>query len=737
MFPVLLAATALGVPVDTASSEELGAGTVSRKATVLEISEPGTGFAIAVAGAGDVNGDGYKDVLIGGLNEADENGNAWLFYGSPQGVQTNAAWRVTGPHPGSLFGIHVASVGDVNGDGYDDIGVGASRFRRTHDRQGAAFIYYGNTNGPSLEPSWTVEGQYEAAFVGGATCAVGDVNGDGFGDVAVAGNNYGVVTSSAGFVLVFHGSNKGLGTSPAWEARGTQRGGNFSIISSALDVNRDGFADLIVGEPNYSGDFAHEGQIHLYCGSTNGLSAQPVWTTAYRPLGEPLVQNSYQLFGNSVGTAGDVNADNWPDLVVGAYYATNGELHEGKVLVYHGSPTGFPNLPSWTIELNQPRAHLGHSVSLAGDVNGDGFSDIIFGAPEAGRNSLSEGLAAVVYGSKNGLSSEPSWTLDGTHPQARMGQSVSGLGDVNGDGFDDVVIAESGYRREGSSLAGRALVYYGSSTGLPDSSNWRFSKSWLASTRDNLNAVLTRKGLHFAGGALLSLGVLTGIVLRLRRSRADLLKKARSIEQERARIARDLHDGLGSELARIASLAVAAESAPEGKPGDTKESLAASARLAMRVVNEVVWSVKPSQDNLDALLGFLTDFADQYFLDSHIELQQQTPLEAPDVVVTSLERLNLLFIVKEAFANILKHSGANKVTFVVNIDNGFLTLCIHDNGRGIATPWRSSTEDSEADGISNMHARAREIGARLNIDGSSNGTTIRLILPLSSAHRPA
>jgi len=410
----------------------------------------GTGFGMVVSGAGDVNGDGFHDVLVGGLGETDERGEVWLFLGSSEGLRTDAVWSVQGPHPGSQFGICVAGLGDVNGDGLDDFGVGAPRVSATLDRQGAASLYFGSSNALSTNANWTLLGGRETGFLGGQISAAGDVNGDGFGDVSVSAQNYGAMVQSAGLVMVFHGSVDGLKSIPDWEVRGDQPGGSFGASPTlAGEVNRDGFDDLVVGEPNRTGEYSNEGRVYLYLGSKTGLSKEPAWTARFRPPNETPVHAAAQLLGNIVCGAGDVNADGWPDLLVAAYYASNGERHEGMALVFHGSKGGFPALPSWLAEANQPNARLGSGAAPAGDVNGDGFGDIVLGAPTADRAFPDEGLAAVFYGSPEGLSRDPAWTAEGGQRTASLGNSVAGVGDVNGDGFADMAVAAPGIERGG------------------------------------------------------------------------------------------------------------------------------------------------------------------------------------------------------------------------------------------------------------------------------------------------
>lgn len=710
--------------------------------SVLMPTEPGTGFGMVVAGAGDVNGDGYADVLVGGLTEADERGAAWLFLGSPQGVKTNAAWTAQGPHPGSQFGSDVAPLGDVNRDGFADFGIGAPRFRATHDRQGAAYVYFGAKAGPSSGPDWTFLGEYEGAFVGGTVTAAGDVNGDGFDDVLVSGNNYGAAAPAAGFVMVFHGSAGGLPSRPNWVTRGDQLSGSFGVAARAAgDVNRDGFDDVLIGEPNRNEEFSNQGRVYLFLGSANGLALQPAWATTYRPKDLTLVQLDYQLFGNVIGGAGDLNGDGWPDIFVAAYHATRGELHEGRVFVFHGSPAGFPESPSWSVEANQAHARLGTSAASAGDVNGDGFPDLVVGAMVADRHFPDEGFAGVFYGSKKGLPSEPNWTREGAQRTAYLGQSVAGAGDVNGDGFADVLVAAHGREREGKRW-GAVTVHYGGPGGLANSSQWRLRKTWFEKAQTKLNNLMSRTGwvVVSMGGALICGTSILVVVLRRRQvaTRDELARQRRAAEEERRRLARDLHDEVGSQLARLAALSQTADRSETGGPhSQLTDSMAKTALDAIRAIDEMVWTVKPGQDHLPALADFLSDYAPRFFAGTPVGVGLDIPLDLPDTPISPVQRRNILAIVKEALTNVLKHAGASRVTVSLRYEDPLLIITIQDDGRGFSRAEIESTGDTGADGLTNMEERAAESGASLEIQTRPAGGTsifLRVPIPQSSSH---
>ncbi|MGB2856715.1 MAG: integrin alpha, partial [Dehalococcoidia bacterium] len=155
-------------------------------------------------------------------------------------------------------------------------------------------------------------------------------------------------------------------------------------------------------------------------------------------------------FGCYVGTAGDVNGDGYDDIIVGAVHYDNGETNEGRACVYYGSSAGFSIVPDWTAESNQVEGRFGASVATAGDVNGDGYDDVIIGAYAYDKGQTNEGVAFVYHGSPTGLDAagtrpigtpdNADWVGEINQAVAYYGVSVGTAGDVNADGYDDVIV---------------------------------------------------------------------------------------------------------------------------------------------------------------------------------------------------------------------------------------------------------------------------------------------------------
>jgi len=448
----------------------------------IEGDQTGAQLGLSVATAGDVNKDEYSDVIVGApFYDIDGNadaGKVFVFYGSETGLTdlTGTYWTARSDWPNAEFGSAVSTAGDVNNDTYDDIIVGAPKYWN-----GMAFVYHGGSGSKGLDQSgerptgdlqnadWTAPSSaqdYTDTDFGYAVSTAGDVNGDEIDDVIVGEPGFG-----NGKVFVYHGSPSpgGLSQSEDWSVEGDQPDSGFgSAVSTAGNVNNDAFSDVIVGAPLYDvyGD-ADAGKIFVFYGSGTGLSDMngTYWTAESDwPDGE---------FGSAVSSAGDVNNDSYDDIIVGAPKYWN-----GMAFVYHGGtgskgldqsgarPTGTLSNADWKAAsslqdpdtpANGTDTEFGYSVSTAGDVNNDGYDDVIVGEPDfTGGNSS----VFVYHGSAGGLSQTADWTAASDQPDSKFGSAVSTAGDVDGDGYSDLIIGSPDYN-DGELGEGWAFAYYG------------------------------------------------------------------------------------------------------------------------------------------------------------------------------------------------------------------------------------------------------------------------------------
>jgi hypothetical protein len=424
----------------------------------VELNQAFSLLGFAVAGGIDVNGDGFSDVFAGAPSwdaTTPDRGRAYGFYGSASGASTTPSWYADGV--GGWFGGTMAALGDTTGLGYGSLAVGAYTYAGTGTSTGGTVrIYAGSSSGLAVGPYQSLFGGVAGVEFGYSVGAAGDVNGDGFADLAVGAQfvDNGAL-DSAGEIRVFHGSNAGILSTPAWSYLGTQaNSGVGRSVFTAGDVNSDGFSDLLVGATAYDNGQSNEGRAYLFLGSGDAAMTTVAATLSANP--------SEQDFGRSVASAGDVNADGYGDLVVGD--PLFGPTDKGAVYVFLGTVSGPGTTPSSTLlQTVQTHAGFGQSVSGAGDVNGDGYEDLVVGAPfwDSAEDDDDNGRVFVYFGGATGVDTTPdqqfsSYTLGF---DANEGSSVAGVGDVNGDGYGDVAVGKG-------QVADDARVFYGSPGGL-------------------------------------------------------------------------------------------------------------------------------------------------------------------------------------------------------------------------------------------------------------------------------
>ena len=400
----------------------------------------GAQFGTAVASAGDVNGDGYADVIIGAQefgsgSPSMRTGKVYLFYGGPQGLSMTHDWSSTGEDaPGSNYGHSVASAGDVDGDGYDDILVDAQAWDEGGiGAAGKVYLFRGGPAGLEATASWTSVGEPQQGASFGSALAAGDVDGDGYSDIVPGAWS---MDGQNGKVFVFRGGPAGPSAVADWTSTGEDRvSAGFGVAVATADVNADGIADLIVGAHDGSGSpMPRTGKAFLYLGSLGGLALTPSWTST----GD---FQDMSRFGSELAGAGDVNGDGYEDVIVSAPPFDTINNGAGKAYVFHGNASGLDPSPAWTsIGNDEINAAFGYSVAGVMDANGDGFSDVVVGAWMLGTGG-GAGKAFLYLGSPSGLAVAPVWTSRGdAQADANYGFAAASAGDVNGDGMDEIVL---------------------------------------------------------------------------------------------------------------------------------------------------------------------------------------------------------------------------------------------------------------------------------------------------------
>lgn len=356
------------------------------------------GLGTAVSGAGDVNSDGFDDVLIGARSN-DTNGiqagRAYLFHGPLEG--NHAALEADAIISGEEFdemGWSLAAAGDVNGDGFGDILIGA----HTADLVGRAFLFLGPVEGVLFteDADATFTGVIFSGFLGDAVSA-GDLNDDGVPDLILGTPRPPLDGEDPGFVYVFFGPVTGRFRASEADVilAGEQDNDEFGDAVGAGDVNGDGADDLTVGAPQlYRNDAP--GKAYVFYGPLDGST--PAGDADAILVGEVSTPDEGDLFGEAVASAGDSNGDDVDDLLVGAPSNAFGGTRAGRVYLFHGPLFGTIEAASADRIISGSEFDLlGTSVASARDANSDRLADLLMGAPQF-FDSGRFGYAALFYG---------------------------------------------------------------------------------------------------------------------------------------------------------------------------------------------------------------------------------------------------------------------------------------------------------------------------------------------------
>lgn len=414
-------------------------------------------YAYTVSAAGDVNGDGYDDVLVGAPKTGSEReGWVYLYRGSPQGAQEGPAWSASGSLNGERFGHALAGVGDVNHDGYDDVLVGAPRYNNGQPEEGALYLYFGSQDGPGASAGWMAESDLKDAQLGYALSSAGDVNHDGYPDFAAGAPGYNNGQTGEGAVFVYYGGADRPSQSPAWSYQSNLPSAYLGRAVAAADVNGDGYPDLLAGAPFYERGEDNEGALYLFRGSASGFGFEP----------HQIIESGQAEahFGSALAAA-DFNCDGFDDVAVSAPQYDGAFVDEGVVFVFAGTSQGLRSVPMWVAASGQSYSQYGYAIASAGDTDGNGCAELLIGAYNYTNDQLLEGVVLLYPGTPAGLGSQPSWKAYGNKADASFGFSLGAAGDVNKDGYLDVLVGAPYYRLD-RDLLGRAYLFLGSTAGV-------------------------------------------------------------------------------------------------------------------------------------------------------------------------------------------------------------------------------------------------------------------------------
>jgi hypothetical protein len=386
-----------------------GDGHPDKTGKVISVAKETGGWSVA---SGDFNGDGMMDVVHGNYGpEVFINYGSKTFSSIPDQILVD-------PEGDSFLGFYVASAGDIDNNGCDDLIISMNWGNHK------VYLYLGTPLGVNVTPDIILrppQGYPEFGF-GHNVSTAGDINGDGHSDLLIVGGD-------GANVFIYQGSRAGVRTAPDLVLSYSTE--HVANVSCAGDLNGDGLDEIAVCLSIDPPDNAF--RIAIYNGASNGLDPSPQKLSLDLPPGK-----SY--LAGQVSRGGDINADGYDDLLIGNQWAQNTFENEGEVYLFLGSATGLSETADAIVENPLPEFNVrfGSSLDGIGDFNGDGFDDIIIGCPY-GPVTNTQGFAAVFAGGHDGIGTTPLAIL--TESQY-FGWSVSHAGDIRGNGQNFILVGE-------------------------------------------------------------------------------------------------------------------------------------------------------------------------------------------------------------------------------------------------------------------------------------------------------
>ena len=420
------------------------------------------GYQVAIIK--DINNDTFDEILItapsfSSSEEIQKNGITYLFYGKADGWTgainlANADASFVGEEANNQASHDVCGIGDVNNDGYNDFAIGVKFINQSGLRAGKVYIFFGketpyalNTNLAAADASFLGEGDTsEAAHVNW----LGDVNGDNYDDIIIGSGFNDQIDNNAGKVYIIFGKETGLwGTDVSMANADASYLGELADdwtghrVAGVGDVNGDGYNDFIAGGNRRDiGETEDRGITYLVLGKADGWAQDVSFANADASFLGPDIAKIET--GWNVARAGDVNNDDLDDFLIGGAGKSRIYLIQGKTDGW-ALDTPLENEAATTFIGEHHKDYAGNNMCSLGDVNQDGYDDVIIGAYGNDEAGNSAGKAYIIYGRQTWPAelalSNANAAFIGENAEDFGGWAVGGNGDVNMDGFNDILIS--------------------------------------------------------------------------------------------------------------------------------------------------------------------------------------------------------------------------------------------------------------------------------------------------------
>ena len=439
-------------PVESSQTRSVASTDASR--TVLEAELENTSYGSVVLGVGDLNGDGYGDVAIGAPTWGDETlvraGRVYVHLGGPDGLDPVPNRVLSGAVSEDRLGASLSGPGDINGDGLDDLAIGIPYADPGGVTDaGQVHIYLGTESGIAAAPVHVLNGTGSSEWFGFSLSGRGDIDGNERPDLVVGAPGY---EGTRGRAHLFLNADNAFAELSNQTVEGSVGGEYFGFqVAITADTQGDGIPDLAVSSPYRSSDTAGSaGQVFVYPGTGSGVAID-----VSTPISTGLYSSEY--FGRTMVAPGDLDGDGFGDLIVGAPNHTRAGIGGvGRVAFFRGSTMGLVEDETLDIVGWTGNEQLGTAMALVEDPAGAQAPKLLVSAPYY--DGERDGSGRVDRYTADLTTDQPDDSVEGSSIGLQLGVAVASAGDIDGDGLADMLLST----RDTTGLLGRVEVVYGS-----------------------------------------------------------------------------------------------------------------------------------------------------------------------------------------------------------------------------------------------------------------------------------